>query len=150
MVQVSDSLMWVLTRKNTSFMKKVNGRTKRSGSIKFSVEKGNLRSLSLFQYSGLANSKAVDVVCTDSNGAELIKKTASKAHRYPSKGKASIPINKDFRRAENTILTQSVNNFYRPDLKDAALAKYTKVYQANRRAKGIVKAVPMKKGRTKK
>mmetsp|Transcript_13792 Transcript_13792/g.23484 ORF Transcript_13792/g.23484 Transcript_13792/m.23484 type:complete len:151 (-) Transcript_13792:40-492(-) len=150
MVQVSDSLVWELTRHNTCFMKKVNGRTKRSGSVRFSVEKGNVKSLSRFQYSGLANSKVTDVVCTDSNGAELIKKTASKHHQYPSKGRAAITINKDFRRAENTILTQSIDNFYRPDLKDAVLAKYTKVYQANRRAKGVVKPVPMKKGRTKK
>lgn len=147
MVQVSDSLLWELTKKNTCFMKKVNGRTKRSGTIKFSVEKGNVKSLSQFKYSGLANSKVVDVVCTDDNRAQLITKTASKAHSYPKKAFVSTNVNKDFRRSEKVICGQAIDNYYRPDLKAEALAKYTKVYQANRRAKGIKKTVPVKKGR---
>lgn len=147
MVHAPDSLVWELTRRNTSFMKKVNGRTKRSGAIRFSVEKGNVRSLSQFQYSGLANSKAVDVVCTAANGAELIKKTASKAHSFPAKATSATPVNKDFRKVESVILGQAIDNYYRPDLKKAVLAKWTKVYQANRRAKGVKKPVPAKKGR---
>mmetsp|Transcript_6050 Transcript_6050/g.8719 ORF Transcript_6050/g.8719 Transcript_6050/m.8719 type:complete len:152 (+) Transcript_6050:399-854(+) len=147
MVQVSDSLVWELVRHNSSFMKKVNGRTKRSGSVKFSVEKGNVKSLSLFQCSGLANSKSVDVDFTSTNGAELVIKAASKAHSFPAKTIAVTPLNKDFRRVENIIMKQSIENYYRPDLKKAVLAKWTKVYQTNRRAKGIKKTVPVKKGR---
>lgn len=149
MVQVSDSLVWELVKNNTSFMKKVNGRTKRSGSIKFSVEKGNIRSLSQFKYSGLANSKVADVVSTEKNGAELVTKTASKAHSLPAKGFATSGVNKDFRRSEKVILGQTADTFYRRDLKSDLLGKYTKVYQANRRAKGVKKPVPVKKGRTK-
>lgn len=150
MVQVADSLVWELVKGNTCFMKKVNGQTKRSGSVKFSVEKGNVKSLSMFKYSGLANSKVTDVVCTDGNGAALITKTASKAHSKPSKGTVKTNINKDFRRVENVIDKQTISNYYRPDLKAAVLGKWTKVYQANRRAKGITKPVPVKKGRTSK
>jgi hypothetical protein len=136
-------------------MKKVNGRTKRSGSIKFSVEKGNVKSLSQFKYSGLANSKVADVVCcttTTQDGdhhprAQLVTKTASKASSYPNKSFSSIHVNKDFRRSEKVICSQTIDNYYRPDLKAELLAKYTKVYQANRRAKGIQKTVPVKKGR---
>lgn len=148
MVHVADSLVWELTKKNTSFMRKVNGHTKRSGSVKFSVEKGNVKSLSLFKYSGIANSKAADVVCTEGNGAALITKTASKAATKPNKSIVATPVNKDFRRVESVITKQTVSNFYRPDLKSSMLAKWTKVYQANRRAKGITKPVPVKKGRT--
>mmetsp|Transcript_14843 Transcript_14843/g.24549 ORF Transcript_14843/g.24549 Transcript_14843/m.24549 type:complete len:151 (-) Transcript_14843:895-1347(-) len=149
MVHVPDSLVWELTKKHTSFMNKKNGRTKRTGSVKFSVEKGNAKSLSLFKFSGLANSKAVDVACTADNGAVLVTKTASKAHSKPNKAIVSTPINKNFRRVESTINKETVLNFYRPDLKSAVLAKYTKVYQANRRAKGITKPVVIKKGRGK-
>jgi large subunit ribosomal protein L28e len=149
MVQVSDSLLWELTRKNTSFMKKTNGRTKRSGTIKFSCEKGNVKSLSQFKYSGLANSKVVDVVCTEENRAQLVTKTASKAAVEPKGSFRSININKDFRRSEKVICSQALDNYYRPDLKADVLAKYYKVYQANRRAKGIKKIVPVKKGRSK-
>jgi hypothetical protein len=146
MVQISDSLVWELTQKHTSFMRKVNGSTKRTGSVKFSLEKGNLKNLSRFQFSGLANSKVADVVCTSDNGALLITKTASKTHAQPKKGIVSTPVNKDFRRVEKIITGQTVSNYYRPDLKAALLAKWTKVYQANRRAKGITKKVPTKKG----
>ena len=147
MVHVPDQLVWELTRRNNCFLKPKNGSSKRSGKVVFSVEKGNLKSVNQFKYSGLANSKVVDVVCTPENRAQLIKKTASKAHTQPAKGKAVINVNKDFRRAESVIIKQTIDTFYRRDLRAAALGKYTKVYQANRRAKGITKPVPVKKGR---
>lgn len=147
MVSCPDSLVWELTRRHTSFMKKKNGKTKRSGKITFSTEKGNVKSLNLFKYSGVANSKACDIVCTDDNRAKLIIKTASKAATQPKKSKAEIPMNKDFKRVESAIKKSTSDVYYRPDLKDAMLGKWTKVYQANRRAKGIKKVVTTKKGR---
>lgn len=147
MVQISDSLLWELTKNNTSFMKKVNGRTKRSGCVKFSTEKGNLKCLSKATYSGLANAKTVDIIATEENQAHMVKKTSSKHHQFPRLGHAVTHIKKDFARAEHVIKTQVVDNFYRPDLKDAVMAKYTKIYEGNRRAKGIKKIVPVKKGR---
>jgi len=147
MVHVPDQLVWELVKKQSSFIRKKNGSTKRTGTVQFSVERGNLKSLNMFKYSGLASSKAVDVVCTDDNRAQLITKTASKAHTQPKKAKAVTNVNKDFRRSENIIVKQIADNYYRPDLKQAALGKYTKVYQANRRAKGVTKPVPVKKGR---
>jgi len=149
MVHVPDQLVWEIVKKNNSFHRKKNGQTKRSGSITFSVERGNLKSLNMLKYSGLANSKATDVVFAgeERDRAQLVKRTASKCHTSPQKGKSLININKDFRRSENVIVKQTVDNYYRPDLKQAALAKYTKVYQANRRARNITKVVPVKKGR---
>lgn len=148
MVHCPDSLVWELTKNNSSFLKKKNGHTKRSGAIAFSSEKGNLKSLNQFKYSGLANSQTVDIVCTDDNKAELIVKTASKASTQPSKGKAVIPMNRsDFRRVERAIRKTTADVFYRRDLQAAALGKWTKVYQANKRAKGIKKPVPCKMGR---
>ena len=146
MVTCPDSLVWGLTKRNSSFLKKRNGKTKRSDTISFSSEKGNLTSLNQFKYSGLANSKVCDIVCTDDNRASLIVKTASKASQ-PKKSKAEIPMNKDFRRVESAIRKNTSDVFYRRDLEAAMLGKWTKVYQANRRAKGIKKTVPTKKGR---
>lgn len=149
MVATPDSLVWELVKGHNSFIKTFSGRTKRSGTIKFSAEKGNVKSLHQFQCSGLANTKAANISSTSTNGAELFIKTASKAHSKPKAGKAITPVNKDFRRVEAVIQKQVVDNFYRRDLKAALLAKWTKVYQANRRAKGIKKPVPVKKGRGK-
>mmetsp|Transcript_4290 Transcript_4290/g.5871 ORF Transcript_4290/g.5871 Transcript_4290/m.5871 type:complete len:151 (-) Transcript_4290:197-649(-) len=146
MVQISDSLAWELVKSNTSFMKKVNGRTKRSGSIKFSVEKGNIKSISTYKYSGLANSKTIDISSTADNRGMLSTKT-KKAHTQVNKGQAATPLNKDFRRVEHIIKSQALDNYYRPDLTKEALAKWSAVYRANRYAKGIKKTLPMKKGR---
>mmetsp|Transcript_1886 Transcript_1886/g.4658 ORF Transcript_1886/g.4658 Transcript_1886/m.4658 type:complete len:153 (+) Transcript_1886:122-580(+) len=147
MVACSESLVWELTKRSSSFIKNKNGRTKRSGAVSFSNEPGNVKSLNLFKYSGLANSKAADISCTDDNRASLFVKTASKAHTQPKKGKATIPMNKDFRRVEAAIKKHTQDNYYRKDLNEALLGKWTKVYQANRRAKGTKKPVPTKKGR---
>lgn len=147
MVNVPDQLLWEVTRKNSSFLRKKNGQSNRSGMIKLSAEPGNLKSLHLLQYSSLANSKVINVVCTSDNKAQLITKAASKCDSKPSKTYVKTFVNKDFRRSEKIIVGQTANVFYRPDLKAAVLAKYTKVYQANRRAKGITKPIPVKKGR---
>ena len=149
MVAIPDSLAWELTRKNTSFLNKKNGHTKRSGAVQFSTEKGNVKSLNKFQYSGIANTKVCDVDFADGNKAALVARTASKCHKQPKKAYASIPLNKDFRRVENIINKSVAENYYRRDLKQAMLGKWTQVYKANRRAKGTKPVVPVKKGRGK-
>jgi large subunit ribosomal protein L28e len=148
MVFCPDQLVWEITKRNNCFLNKKNGNTRRSGAIEFSTEKGNIKSLNLFKYSGVANSKVYDVVCTEENKAELIKKAASKASNKPSKTKTVVPIRRsDFRRGVSTIKKNTSDVFYRRDLEKAALGKWTKVYQANKRAKGTKKVVPVKKGR---
>mmetsp|Transcript_15721 Transcript_15721/g.19964 ORF Transcript_15721/g.19964 Transcript_15721/m.19964 type:complete len:149 (+) Transcript_15721:209-655(+) len=146
MVSISDNLVWECVKNNNSFMKKVNGRSKRSGTMRFSVEKGNLRSLSSFKQSGIANSKAVGISCTDKNSAVLSLKTASKSDSQVAV--EDIPINKSFKKVVKTIESKIVSNYYRPDLKGDALAKFSAVYKANRIAKDVKKGVPVKKGRS--
>lgn len=146
MVAAPDSLVWELVKNNNSFMKKKNGRTSRSGTVRFSVERGNLASMSTYKYSGLANSKTMDVTPTVDNHAVLTFKT-KKAGTSCKSGKASIALNKDFRRTDKRIVSVAKDTYYRPDLMSAALAKYTKVYKANRVAKGVKKVAPVKKGR---
>ena len=146
MVAAADSLVWEIVKNNNSFMRKKSGRTSRSGSIRFSVERGNLMSRSTYKYSGIANSKTIDISATDDNRGSLTMKT-KKAGTSGKSGKASIALNKNFRRTEKTIKSQSIDNYYRPDLKKAALAKYTAVYRSNRVAKGVKKVAAVKKGR---
>ena len=144
MVQVSEQLIWDIVKNNNCFLKKVNGRTKRSGTMRFSVERNNLRSLSSYKHSGLACNKSVGIACKN-NSAVLYTKTASKAGSKVAI--AETPINKPFAKVCKNVEKVVVDTFYRPDLKNDALAKYSAVYQANRRAKGIKKSVPVKKGR---
>ncbi len=140
MVAAADSLVWELVKNNNSFMRKKSGRTSRSGSVRFSVESGNLTSMSTYKYSGLANSKTIDISSTDDNRAALTLKTKKG-------GKAAIALNKPFRRTAKTITGQTADKYYRSDLKSAALAKYSAVYRGNRAAKGVKKAQPVKRGR---
>lgn len=148
MVAVPDQLVWEVTRKNHSFLHKKNGRTKRSGCVKFSREPGNVKSLHMLQYSGIANSQTVDVQCGPGNRTQLVKKAARRAGRKGGGNSLVVSnVNKDFRRAVPHILKQTTDVYYRRDLKDALLGKYTQVYRANRRAKGTTKLVRTKKGR---
>ena len=91
MVAIADSLCWALINKNNSKMMKVNGRTKRTGCVRFSKEANNLASLHSFKYSGLANSKAVGVNSVD-NKITLSTKTVAKASN-PVKSVAKTPLN---------------------------------------------------------
>merc|ERR1712071_126370 len=146
----SESLIRLCVRNNNAFLKKKNGQTSRSGAVHFSTEKGNIKSISSFKYSGLANNKTVDVTA-DITGATwataILSKKTNAASSKPKAGVADTPINKHFRKVEKIILSQTVDNYYRPDLKSAALAKWSAVYRSNRVAKGVKKAVPIKKGR---
>ena len=145
MVACSDNLVWECIKNNNSFMKKVNGRTKRSGTMRFSVEKCNLRSLSSFKHSGLANTQAVGISSSEDDTAVLSLKVANKADKTAVV--QDIPINKCFKKVVKTVESTVVSNYYRPDLKGDALAKFSAVYKANRIAKDVKKGVPVKKGR---
>lgn len=147
MVFVPDQLLWEITKKNTSFMKKKNGRTARSGTISFSVEPGNLKNISSAKYSGLSNPQTIDVVCGEDNRATLITKAKSRSGKNQALIKTNV--SKDFGASVSTIDKVTSSVYYRTDLKKDVLGKYTKVYNANRRAKGIKKPVPVKKGRGK-
>jgi large subunit ribosomal protein L28e len=145
MVAIPNQLVWEVVKNNNCFLKKVNGRSKRSGTMRFSVEKGNLRSLSSFKHSGIASSQAVGITSTDKNTAVLETKVASKSDSRIAV--TETPINKSFKKVVSTVEKTIADNYYRPDLKNDALAKFSKIYQANRYAKGVKKAVPVKKGR---
>eukprot|EP00558_Chaetoceros_sp_UNC1202_P006108 CAMPEP_0197237050 /NCGR_PEP_ID=MMETSP1429-20130617/3989_1 /TAXON_ID=49237 /ORGANISM="Chaetoceros sp., Strain UNC1202" /LENGTH=149 /DNA_ID=CAMNT_0042695973 /DNA_START=126 /DNA_END=575 /DNA_ORIENTATION=+ len=146
MVAIANQLTWELVKNNNSFMKKVNGRTKRSGSMRFSVEKGNLTSLSTFKHSGIASTQAVGIAATEKDTAVMYTKVASKSGYKIAM--TETPMNKPFNKViDNTIVKNLVENNYRPDLKDAAYAKFSRVHQVNRIARKIKKIVPVKKGR---
>lgn len=144
MVQVSNQLVWEVVKHNNCFMKKVNGRSRRSGTMRFSVEKNNLRSISSYKHSGLASTQAVGIA-SKNDAAVLYTKTASKC--ATTTAIAETPINKPFAKVVQTLEKTLSSTYYRRDLKKDALAKFSVVYQANRRAKGVKKVVPVKKGR---
>ncbi len=69
---MSDSLVWELVKNSHAFLHK-RGQTKRSGAVQFSNDPGNLLNVNSFKYSGIANSKSVDI-SVKNNSVTLTKK----------------------------------------------------------------------------
>ena len=63
---VTESEIWECVKKNNSFLVK---RSQGSNKAQFSAEPGNLYNLNTFKYSGLANSKTIDIA-TDKSDAK--------------------------------------------------------------------------------
>merc|ERR1712216_98430 len=77
-----------------------------------------------------------------SMGLKLQKNKSS-----PSKVWSTIPLNKDFRRTASCIKKQTVDQAYRSDLTDAALARWSILHRFAKVKKGLAKPMVMKMGR---
>lgn len=58
---MSDSLVWLCVKNNNAFLVKRGKKNSRCGATMFSKESGNLLNVNSFKYSGLANSKTIDI-----------------------------------------------------------------------------------------
>ena len=144
---MSDSLVWELVRNNNAFLVK-RGHTKRAGAVQFSSEKGNVLGVNSFKYSGIANSKTVDVTHITEDNKDKIVITA-KAHgnsKYPKKatttGKLTIvkTAGGKFTAAiDAAVSKETAGSYYRKDLTSALKAKY----------QNVTRGIRVKQGRTK-
>mmetsp|Transcript_8023 Transcript_8023/g.8170 ORF Transcript_8023/g.8170 Transcript_8023/m.8170 type:complete len:148 (-) Transcript_8023:51-494(-) len=144
---MSDSLVWDLIKFNHCFLHKQQ-KTKRLGAVQFSCEPGNLMSVNTLKYSGIANSKTIDLSTTKDNTIQMKLKATKKANK-PSKHVFSTPLRKDKVVSLRTIKRAACSQFYRPDLTSAAVARYMRLYRDVRIKKGIEKAPRQKLGRKK-
>ena len=140
---MTDSLVWQLIKNNNSFLVKRGGggprggNSKRAGTVQFSCEPGNLLGVNSFKYSGLANSKAVNI---SKSGTELSLSTkAFKSANKCKKSLATIPLKKNTKHTLKVIKSRACSNFYRADLLSAATGKYKGLKNAVRVQKGIIK-----------
>ncbi|KAL0088301.1 ribosomal protein L28e [Phycomyces blakesleeanus] len=113
---MSADLVWELIKNNNSFL------VKRSG-VQFSSELNNLTNLNTFKYSGLANSKTVSI----HPAARGIRVALTKAKKTQSPAKAinATVINKSRRHTAKSVANLIAASKYRPDLRQAALARAT-------------------------
>lgn len=51
----------------------------------------------------------------------------------PNKMYNKVTLTKDFRRVAKAITKETADNYYRPDLKKAALAKWSLIYAAQKK-----------------
>ncbi|PPR05618.1 hypothetical protein CVT26_009139 [Gymnopilus dilepis] len=139
---MSNDLQWLLLRRSNAYIvKRVP-----EGPV-FSKEPGNLRNLHSYKYSGLANSKTIDV--KDDNGTIKIvtRKTKASPHAVKSAyGTTSIRPRSGTRRALGIAAASTAKRGYRPDLRTATLARVSALLAAQREPK----QAPAKKLRGKK
>ncbi|KAE9410867.1 ribosomal protein L28e, partial [Gymnopus androsaceus JB14] len=150
---MSTDLQWLLIRKNNSYMVKGLPEgpifSKEPASILFYflfTIRGNLLNLHSHKYSGLANSKTIDI--SDAAGKIQITTRKTKASPYAvasARSTSSIRSRSGSRRAIG-ITSATVKRGYRPDLRKAAIARTSALLSAQKEPK----AVPAKKPRGKK
>merc|ERR1719157_464495 len=139
---VSDQLVWGCVNDWSAAQKKQRGGGHQH-EIRFSSEKGNLTNISSYKASGFANAKTMDLSLSDKKITFSVK--TKKNAKLPKKLYSTVPANKGFRRVVNTIETQGVTNFYRADLRSAALARWTILSRAAKVEKGILKKASMRR-----
>lgn len=132
MANVSDDLVWACVNKHNSFLRKQRG-----NKTVLSAEPGNARNVHSFKYSGLANSKAISVVPTES-GAVLLKKTKSKNKPAKLSTKINLKNARGPARNNKTIEAAISKSYYRRDLLKDTLARHSAVAKAaSRKANGV-------------
>ncbi|KAK8960041.1 60S ribosomal protein L28-2 [Platanthera guangdongensis] len=150
MATVPDALIWEIVRKNNAFLVKQfgNGNAK----VQFSKEKNNLFNVHSFKYSGLANKKTVSVQPAGKDLSVVLATTKSKKQNKPASVSHRSILKKEFSKVAKSVINQLTNiicffqvsdNYYRPDLKRAALARLSVV----RRSLQVAKSGPKKRNR---
>ncbi|CAA7264883.1 unnamed protein product [Cyclocybe aegerita] len=115
---MSNDLQWLLLRKNNSFIVKrvVEGPV-------FSREPGNLLNLHSHKYSGLSNSKTIDISEKGGNITVTTRKVKASPHQVKSAfAKHPVRPRSGARRALG-VAAAPAKRGYRPDLRRAALAR---------------------------
>ncbi|KAJ9517289.1 component of cytosolic 80S ribosome and 60S large subunit [Haematococcus lacustris] len=121
---MSATLVWQCLKKHNSFLRSgVNG-------VVFSAEPGNLLNKHSYKYSGLCNTKTVDISVdakTDTIKLGLPnRKNASK----PKANNSKFVLKKNARRVLKTVGKQVGS--HRPDLKAAAVARLAAIHKSLR------------------
>ncbi|XP_038889445.1 60S ribosomal protein L28-1-like [Benincasa hispida] len=137
MANVPGQLVWEIVKKNSSFLFKEFGRG--NASIQFSKEPNNLYNLNSYKHSGLANQKTVTIQPGGKDLSVLLATTKTKKQNKPASLLHKSIMRKEFPRMAKAVTNQVADNYYRPDLKNAALAKLSAVHRSLKVAKSGVK-----------
>ncbi|ESW22538.1 hypothetical protein PHAVU_005G161300 [Phaseolus vulgaris] len=137
MTTVPGQLIWEIVKKNNSFLVKEFGNGTQS--VQFSREPNNLYNLNTYKYSGLANKKTVTIQAAGKDQSVVLATTKTKKQNKPASLLHKSVMKKEFRRMAKAVQNQVADNYYRPDLKKAALARLSAVNRSLKVAKSGVK-----------
>ena len=136
---VSAELVWPIVRDNSSFAvtRRYAGRSAYGyKQLRLTTEPGNVASKNVFKYSALANAKAVDVTLADDNKTlSLVTKSKKRARTHtPNKANNTVALKKTFKKGAKSIKSVVGASGYRSDLEKAALAKFSLLSRAAKKA----------------
>ncbi|XP_044479490.1 60S ribosomal protein L28-1-like isoform X1 [Mangifera indica] len=136
MTTVPGSLIWEIVKNNNCFLLKEFGRG--TASVQFSKEANNLYNANSFKHSGLANKKTVTIQ-PGKDQSVVLATTKTKKQNKPAALLQKSILKKEFRRMAKAVVNQVSDNYYRRDLKNAALARLSIVHRSLKVAKSGVK-----------
>ena len=137
MATVPGQLIWEIVKRNNSFLVKQFGNG--TASVQFSRESNNLYNLNSYKYSGFANKKTVTIQPASEEKSVLLATSKTKKQSKPGQLLHKSIMKKEFRRMAKSVSNQVAANYYRPDLKKAALARLSAVHKSLRVAKSGMK-----------
>ncbi|XP_059299628.1 large ribosomal subunit protein eL28z-like [Lycium ferocissimum] len=137
MTTVPGQLVWEIVKKNNSFLVKEFGSG--TAGVVFTKEPNNLYNLHSYKHSGLANKKTVTIQPGGKDQSVLLATSKTKKQNKPSSLLNKSVMKKEFRRMAKAVSNQVADNYYRPDLKRASLARLSAVNKSLRVAKSGVK-----------
>ncbi|XP_044480060.1 60S ribosomal protein L28-1-like [Mangifera indica] len=137
MATVPGQLIWEIVKKNNCFLVKQFGNG--TAGVRFSKESNNLYNLNSYKHSGLANRKTVSIQPGDKDLSVVLATTKTKKQNKPARLLQKSVMRKEFPRMAKAVVNQVADNYYRPDLKKAALARLSAVNRSLKVAKSGVK-----------
>ncbi|XP_031487330.1 60S ribosomal protein L28-2-like [Nymphaea colorata] len=141
MTTIPDPLVWEIVKKNNSFLVKQFGNG--TAKVQFSREKNNLYNVHSYKYSGLANRKTVSIHPGGTDLSVALTTTKTRKQNKPASVQHKSVMKKEFQKMAKAVINQVSDNHYRPDLKNAALARLSAVHRSLK----VAKSGPKKKNR---
>ncbi|KAI1333763.1 60S ribosomal protein L28 [Xylariaceae sp. FL0016] len=129
---VSPDLVWEIVRGNNSFLVK----RKTGGGVQFSRDPLNLTNKNSRKHAGFVNPKAVGIASGEKDGVKVVTKKESAAQKP---GQASVATSfhggKSSRKTYKAVANQTAKNSYRPDLREAAVARVSAIRKSQKPVK---------------
>ncbi|WVQ99044.1 hypothetical protein IAU59_006176 [Kwoniella sp. CBS 9459] len=137
---MSADLQWLLVRKWNSFqVKGGHGPT-------FSREKGNLLNRHSHKFSGLANSKVINIYANPEGGITVTKVKADAKPNQVASARTHVNLRRSTgpRRANKIAAAETAGKGYRADLRQVAVARASALARATTRTANPPKSYPKK------
>ncbi|KAJ4424721.1 hypothetical protein N0V82_000649 [Gnomoniopsis sp. IMI 355080] len=127
---VSQDLVWEIVRNNNSYLVK----RKQAGGVQFSRDPLNLVNKNSRKHAGFVNDKAAGIYTDSEKGLVYHSKKAKSVHQ-PIKAHHKVQFGGHSRKTYKNIANYVARGGYRPDLRQAAIARASAVFKSQRPVK---------------